>query len=93
MLITNKDANGHLKSYLSDTVFMEKTNHSNVDQAVVQVLNRCDFSFNNVVCFNTDNAAYMKKAFHGILHGLYLKAIHCMCLAHIIYLHLVREAF
>ena len=89
--VTNTDANGHLKSYLLDTVFWKKTNRSTVGQTVFQVLNSYDISFKSVIYFDTDNAAYMKKAFCKILQGLYPKAIQCKCLAHVI--NLVGEAF
>ncbi len=86
-----KDENGLLKSYLLDVCFLEKTNHSTVAQAVVGVLNEYGITFDNVAVFDTDNAAYMKKAYKEILKGLYPKAIHCTCLAHIT--NLVGESF
>ena len=89
--ISVKDKDGLLKSYLLDTCFLPKTNHSTVGQAVVQVLNSYNVTFNDVIVFDTDNAAYMKKTYTDILKGLYPKSIHCTCLAHII--NLVGEAF
>ena len=85
------DENGLLKSYLLDTCFLEKTNHSTVAQAVVGVLNEYGVNYDNVVDFDTDNATYTKKAYNDVLTGLYPKAIHCTCLTHIV--NLVGEFF
>jgi hypothetical protein len=89
------DANGKVKSYLGDTVFLEKTKHSTVSQAVVQSIQSYEIGFENVVVFDTDNAtdnaAYVKKAFETVLSGPFPNSVHCTCLANII--NLVGESF
>jgi len=62
-----------------------------VSKAVIQVINDYDIPYENIIIFDTDNAAYMKKAFDQVLSGLFPNAIHCTCLAHI--LNLVGESF
>lgn len=50
-----------------------------------------EIGFENVVVFDTDNAAYMKKDFGSVRSGLFPNSVHCTCLAHII--NLVGESF
>ena len=57
------NAEGRLDAKLLGTIFLTKTNHSTVAQAVVQTLTAYQVDFNRVICFDTGNAAYMKKAF------------------------------
>ena len=74
---------GKVLSYLADTIFLEKTNHSTVSQAVIKVLQDYHIEFDNVICFDTDNAAYMKKAYKEVFCALFPNSIHITCLGHI----------
>lgn len=85
------DDNGKLHSYLADTIFLKTVDHKTVSQAVVKTLQHYDIANENVIVFNTDNAAYMLKAFSDCLSVLYPNAIHITCLAHI--MNLVEESF
>lgn len=85
------DKNGRVIAYLGDCVFLPRTDHSTVSQAVVKCLTEFGIEFDNVAVFDTDNAAYMKKAFKTILQGLCVNAIHITCLAHII--NLIGQSF
>ncbi|GFN98242.1 glycine--tRNA ligase [Plakobranchus ocellatus] len=80
-----------VQSYLLDTRFLSATNHSTVGTAIIECLVSTGIKFTDVITVNTDNAAYMKKAFNEILKGLMLNATHIMCMAHI--MSLVGEAF
>ena len=82
---------GRVVTYLLGTEFLKVTNHSTVSQAVVKVVNDFEICYENVTVFDTDNAAYMKKAFDQVLSGLFPNAIHVTCLAHIV--NLVGESF
>lgn len=81
LLITNNS--NKIASYLVDTEFMDKCDHSTVSQAVIKVLHDYDIEANNVISYNTDNAAYMLKAFRTILTYLFPNAVHITCLSHI----------
>lgn len=85
------DDRGRLRSYLADTIFLKTVDHKTVSQAVVKTLQQYDIANENVIVFNTDNAAYMLKAFSDCLSVLYPNAIHITCLAHIV--NLVEESF
>lgn len=78
-------------SYLVDTIFLEKTNHKTVSQEVVKTMTNYSIDFNDIIVFDTDNAAYMKKAFKDVFSSICPNAIHVTCLAHI--LDLVGESF
>ena len=82
---------GRITSYLADTLFLQKTNHATVSQAVIRTLTEYNIDFNDVIVFDTDNAAYMKKAYKDVFSSICPKAIHVTCLAHI--LDLVGESF
>jgi len=86
-----KDETGQILSYLADTVFLEKTNHSTVSQAVLKAIQDYGIDFENVVSFDTDNASYMKTAYNTVFKSLFPNAIHVTCLAHI--QNLIGESF
>lgn len=54
-------------AYLADTVFLEQCNHSTVSVAVVKCLQEYSIDNDDVIVFNTDNAACMKKAYTAAL--------------------------
>lgn len=56
-----KDESGRIIAHLANTVFMEKCNNSSVSMAVVKTLQEYDISNEDVIVFDTDNAAYMLK--------------------------------
>lgn len=85
------DANGKLNSFLADTVFLKTVDHKTVSQSVVRTLQEYGVANENVISINTDNAAYMIKAFNDCLSVLYPNAVHITCLAHI--MNLVGESF
>jgi hypothetical protein len=85
------DDNGKMHSYLCDTVFLKTVDHKTVSQAVVKTLQEYNINNDNVIVFNTDNAAYMLKAYSDCLSVLYPNVVHITCLAHI--MNLVGEAF
>ena len=86
-----KDKSGKIRSYLIDTVFLDKCNHSTVANAAVNALNDIGVKPEDVISIDTDNAAYMLKAYNTSLKALYPNSIHVTCLAHI--MNLVGEAF
>lgn len=86
-----KDESGKIRSYLIDTVFLDKCNHSTVANAAVNALNDFGVKPEDVICFDTDNAAYMLKAYKTALKALFPNSIHVTCLAHI--MNLVGESF
>ena len=88
-LITNNE--GKIVSFLAETVFLAKTDHSTVSQAVVKTLQLYSIEFCDVIVFDTDNAAYMKKAYRTVLSPLFPCSVHVTCLAHI--MNLVGESF
>ena len=85
------DENGKLNSFLIGTVFLKTVDHKSVSQAVVRALQEYGIDNENVIVINTDNAAYMIKAFDVCLSVLYPNAVHITCLAHI--MNLVGESF
>jgi len=85
------DENGKLNSFLVDTVFLKTVDHKSVSQAVVKSLQEYGIDNDKVIVFNTDNAAYMIKAYNDCLSVLYPNAVHITCLAHI--MNLVGESF
>ena len=80
-----------VQSYLLDTRFLTATNHTTVATAIIECLVSTGIKFTDVVTINTDNAAYMKKAFNDVLKGLMPNATHITCMAHI--MNLVGDAF
>ncbi|XP_061582006.1 uncharacterized protein LOC133447348 [Cololabis saira] len=86
-----KDASGRILAYLADTVFLEQCNHSTVSVAVVNCLQEYSIKNEDVIVFDTDNAAYMKKAFTAALHALYPNSLHITCMAHI--MNLIGNSF
>lgn len=86
-----KDESGKIRSYLVDIVFLEKCNHSTVANAVVSALNDFGVKQEDVISFDSDNAAYMLKAYKSALKALFPNSIHVTCLAHI--MSLIGEAF
>jgi len=88
-LITNNE--GQIVSFLAETVFLAKTDHSTVSQAVVKTLQLYSIEFCDVIVFDTDNAAYMKKAYRTVLSPLFPCSVHVTCLAHI--MNLVGESY
>ncbi|XP_065096737.2 uncharacterized protein [Paramisgurnus dabryanus] len=86
-----KDVSERILAYLADTVFLEECNHSTVSKAVVKCLHEYNIDNDDVVVFNTDNAAYMKKAYKAALQSLFPNSIHVTCLAHI--MNLIGSAF
>ena len=86
-----KDESGRILAYLADTVFFEECNHSTVSMAVVKCLQEYGIDNDDVIVFNTDNAAYMKKAYTAALQSLYPNSLHVTCMAHI--MNLIGGAF
>ena len=86
-----KTGEGRIPVYVADTIFLTECNHHNVSQSVIATLRDFSIAFNDVVSFNTDNAAYMAKAFKSILSPLYPMADHSTCMAHI--LNLIGDSF
>lgn len=86
-----KNNENKIVSFLVDTVFLAKTDHTTVSQAVVKTLHLYGIEFCDVIVFDTDNAAYMKKAYQSVLAPLFPNSVHITCLAHII--NLVGESF
>ena len=78
-----------VQSYHLDTRFA--TNHTTVATAIIECLVSTGIKFTDVVTINTDNAAYMKKAFNDVLKGLMPNATHITCMPHI--MNLVGDAF
>ncbi|MGH0145228.1 UNVERIFIED_CONTAM: hypothetical protein FKN15_004331 [Acipenser sinensis] len=48
------DGTGKVSSYLADTHFMQKTNHSTVSQAVIQTVQSYEIAYKNVIVSDTD---------------------------------------
>lgn len=59
--------------------------------AVVRCLKEYDSNNEDVIVFDTDNAAYMKKAFTAALQSLFPNSLHITCMAHI--MNLIGNAF
>ena len=78
-----KDESGKIRSYLIDTVFLDKCNHSTVANAAVNALNDFGVKPEDVICFDTNNAAYMLKVYKTAHKALFPNSIHVTCLAHI----------
>ncbi|KAL0185277.1 hypothetical protein M9458_020974, partial [Cirrhinus mrigala] len=86
-----KDESGRILAYLADTVFLEQCNHSTVSVSVVMCLQEYDIANEDVIVFDTDNAAYMKKAYTAALQSLFPNSLHVTCMAHI--MNLIGDAF
>ena len=78
-----KDESGRILAYLADTVFLEECNHSTVSMSVVKCLQEYCIDNEDVIVFDTDNAAYMKKAYKAALQSLFPNSLHVTCMAHI----------
>ncbi|XP_060777572.1 uncharacterized protein LOC132886657 isoform X2 [Neoarius graeffei] len=86
-----KDPSGRIISYLANTIFLDVCNHSTVSMSVVKTLQEFDIANENVIVFDTDNAAYMLKAYREALKSLFPQSIHITCTAHI--MNLIGGAF
>ena len=75
---------GNTCAYLLDTHFLTSTNNVTVSQTVLKVVNEYDISFDNVLIFNSDNVAYMKKAFSSTLSVIFPNCVHITCHSHIV---------
>lgn len=51
--------------------------------AVVKTLQEYDIAIEDVIVFDTDNAAYMLKAYRDALKSLFPHSIHITCMTHI----------
>lgn len=89
--ICEVNEHGKITTYFADAVFMDKCNHNTVAQQVVRVIQSYGIDYDDVVVFNTDNAAYMLKAYKSVLKALFPISVHITCLAHII--NLIGDAF
>jgi hypothetical protein len=69
---------------LVKTDYLDSVNHSTISQLILTTLNFYDISFDKVILFISDNAAYMKKAYSDILVNLMPQLKHNCCFAHIL---------
>ena len=76
--------NGNTVAYLLDTHFLTATNNRTVSQAVVKTVHEYSIGYDDVRIFNSDNVAYMKKAFVDTLSCLFPLCIHITCHSHIV---------
>ena len=76
--------NGNSVAYLLDSHFLSSTNNKTVAQKVVQTANDYGIDYDSVLVFNSDNVAYMKKAFSEALSCIFSNCVHVTCLSHII---------
>jgi len=72
----------HNKTRLVNTIFLERVNHTTIAQSFVNTVNSYNISFNNLIFYISDNAAYMKKAYTDVLSPLIPNLLHNTCLAH-----------
>lgn len=77
------DKTGAVRPYLLDTVFLDSTNFSTVAAAVIKTVTAFEISYEDIVVINTDNAAYMRKAYREVWKGLFPNSVHITCLAHV----------
>jgi len=75
---------GNCVAYLLDTHFLSETNNTTVSQAIVRTVNEYEIDFDSVRVSNSDNVAYMKKAFNDTLSCLFPLAVHITCNSHIV---------
>lgn len=73
-----KEQSGRILAYLADTVFLQQCNHSTVSVAVVRCLQEYSINNEDVIVFDIDNAAYMKKAFTTAVQALYPNSLHTL---------------
>uniref|UniRef100_H3A950 DUF659 domain-containing protein n=1 Tax=Latimeria chalumnae TaxID=7897 RepID=H3A950_LATCH len=85
------DTEGKVKSYMLNSVFLDKCNKSTVSIAVTNTLQEFNIQNENTVVFNTDNAAYMVAAYNTALKVSFPNVLHITCMAHI--MNLVGESF
>ena len=76
--------NGNSVAYLLDSHFLSSTNNKTVAQKVVQTANDYGIDYDSVLVFNSDNVAYMKKAFSEALSCIFPNCVHVTCLSHIV---------
>ncbi|KAK3740849.1 hypothetical protein QZH41_008815, partial [Actinostola sp. cb2023] len=76
--------NGNSVAYLLDSAFLHETNNRTVSRAVVKTVHEYGIDYDNVRVFNSDNVAYMKKAFCDTLSCLFPFCIHITCHSHIV---------
>ena len=63
--------NGNSVAYLLDSHFLSSTNNKTVAQKVVQTANDYGIDYDSVLVFNSDNVAYVKKAFSEALSCIF----------------------
>ena len=71
--------NGNSAAYLLDTHFLTATNNRTMSQAVLKTVHKYGIDYEDVHVFNSDNVAYMKKAFCDTLSCLFPFCIHITC--------------
>ena len=76
--------NGNSVAYLLDSHFLNATNNRTVSQAVVKTVQEYGIDYDDIRVFNSDNVAYMKKAFCDTLSCLFPFCIHITCHSHIV---------
>ena len=64
---------GDTCAYLLDTHFLSSTNNVTVSQTVIKVVNDYNISLNDVLIFNSDSVAYMKKSVYVHIFGDFSK--------------------
>ena len=75
---------GNSVAWLLDSHFLTATNNRTVSQSVVKTVHEYGIEYDNVRVFNSDNVAYMKKAFCDTLSCLFPYCIHITCHSHIV---------
>ena len=76
--------NGNSVAYLLDTHFLTATNNRTMSQAVVKTVHEYGIDYDDIRVFNSDNVAYMKKAFSATLSFLFPLCVHITCHSHIV---------
>ncbi|CDQ65202.1 unnamed protein product [Oncorhynchus mykiss] len=80
-----------MHAYLAGTVFLEQCDHSTVSMAVVKCLQDYNITNDDIMVFDTDNAAYMKKTYKAAPQSLFPISLHITCMVPI--MNLVGIAF
>ena len=75
---------GNSIAYLLDTHLLSETNNKTMSQGIVRSANEYDIDYDNVRVFNSDNVAYIKKAFNDTLSCLFPLSVHITCNSHIV---------
>ncbi|GFO18988.1 CGG triplet repeat-binding protein 1 [Plakobranchus ocellatus] len=73
------DKTGAVRPYLLDTVFLDSTNFSTVAAAVIKTVTAFEINYEDIVVINTDNAAYMRKAYRENKDKLLISMVKCVC--------------